>query len=366
MTDRLAKLRTIMQAQALEAVALVPGPNFRYVTGSEHFMMERPLVLFVPLAGVARVVIPSIEVELFKSHGFSAELYPWTDAEGYDKAFAAALADLNIKAMGAEALRMRLFELEILQSHGVSVKSADLSTLRIIKDADEIDLLRKAIHISEKALENTLAAVEVGMTERDIQSMLTTNMYAEGAETIPFALVLGGAKSALPHGEPGDYALQLGDPLLLDFGATYKGFGADITRTVFVGHPREQLFWDIYDAVRKANAAARDAAKPGMTAHELDAVSQAALREAGYGDLIIHRTGHGLGMEPHEWPNIVEGNQQVLEPGMVFTIEPGLYKVGSIGVRIEDNVVITETGCESLTTFSRELIELGIGGHHKG
>ena len=358
MQSRIIKLREIAEQTGVDAIALIPGPNLYYLTGSNHHAMERPFILFVPRHGEPVGVLPSLEADNLAQH-FDAKLYRWTDDEGYNNAFAAALKELNLKSLGVEGQKMRYFESEILQRHApdLEIRSIDkeLSYFRIAKSADDLAKLKKAIEISEQALNMTLDQVRVGMTERQIASRLMMNLYSAGGEGLSFTpIVLGGANSALPHGHPGDYVLKEGDTLLFDFGAIYGGYLADITRTFFLGEPSDH-HKAVYNAVKAANEAGRKAAKPGVTAESVDAAARQAMVDAGFEQYIVHRTGHGLGLEAHEHPNIVKGNTQILEPGMVFTIEPGLYLVGDIGVRIEDNMVITQDGAQSLTEYPRDI-----------
>jgi len=363
---RLQKLRQVIQDQALDTTVLVPGSNFRYLTASVHFLMERPLLLFTPKSGQSVVVIPALEYDHFASHGFDARPIPWTDQEGYDQAIAAAVAELDLdgKRIGVEGQLMRFFESVAIQRHAPNAEIVDahgaISSIREQKDAEELATQRRAIEISEEALGRTLEEVKVGMTERDVMNILLAHMSALGGEGLAFEpLVLAGENSARPHGKVrDDYAIQPGDALLFDFGATYHGYPADITRTVFVGSVTDEQR-AIYEAVKKANEVGRMTSKPGNTAGKIDEETSQAMRDAGFGEYILHRTGHGLGLDVHEAPFIVKGNAQVLAPGMVFTVEPGLYVSGSVGVRIEDNVVITEDGCESMSTFPRDLMIVG-------
>jgi Xaa-Pro dipeptidase len=363
---RTQHLQAVLTDAGLDAAAIIPGSNLRYLTGSIHYLMERPLVLFVPRVGRPAVVIPSIETELFSGHGYDADLIAWKDAEGYQSAFATAMAQLNLdgKRIGVEGQHIRFFEAEAIRLAAPAATVVDaeqsISSIRLRKDAAEIESLRRAIQISEAALSQTLEQVKVGMTERDVLRLLIRAMHDLGAEGLSFdPIVLAGDNSARPHGKVrDDYAIQHGDPLLFDFGAAVDGFNADITRTVFVGAASDE-HRALYAAVQAANAHGRDIAKPGMPAGSLDEQTAQVLRDAGFASLILHRTGHGLGLDVHEAPYIVTGNQAVLEPGMIFTMEPGLYKAGSVGIRIEDNVVITEDGCESLSTFNRDLMIVG-------
>ena len=176
------------------------------------------------------------------------------------------------------------------------------------------------------------------------------------AETLATAEKVG--RSLLAHGEPGERRVAEGEPLLFDFGTSVDGYASDITRTVSMGAPSARLA-EVYAVVQAANAAGRAAAGPGISAQEVDRTTRKVIEDAGFGAYFTHRTGHGLGLEAHEGPNIVEGNTRALEPGMVFTIEPGIYIPGEVGVRIEDNLVITGEGAESLTTFPRELLQVG-------
>ena len=264
------------------------------------------------------------------------------------------------KTIGVEGLQMRFFEGEIIRqcASGAAVIDATepLSELRLIKDAEEIASLRRAINISERALQALFDEVQVGMRETEAAAILERHIEALGGDGLSFGTILhAGANTPLPHSGPLDYRIQHGDPLIVDFGATYNGYCADITRTVFVGEVTDEQR-EFYAVVQRANEVGRQAARPGVTCESVDMATRQVFIDAGYERLLRHRTGHGLGMEAHEAPYIVIGNKQVLAPGMVFTIEPGIYRMGEIGVRIEDNMLITEEGAESLTTFPRELL----------
>jgi Xaa-Pro dipeptidase len=359
---RLEKLHSIMRNAGLDIVALIPGATMRYLTGGVHYVMERPIVLFIPLDEQPVAVIPQLEVPLFKAKQIDLRIVSWSDAEGYDQAFEAGLDMLHPagKTIGVEGTQMRFFEGEVIRrwALGATVVAADaqLAPLRMNKDEDEIDALRRAVEISEQALRLTLDAVRVGMSEIELADILETYMKALGSEEPSFKTILhGGGNTALPHSGPLPYRIQAGDPLLIDFGAVYQGYRADITRVVFVGEPGPE-FRHFYSVVQAANAAGRAAARPGVAAEALDIAAKSVLIEAGYGGLIRHRTGHGIGLESHEAPNIVEGNKLLLEPGMVFTVEPGIYETNVIGVRIEDDLLITSEGAESISTFSRDII----------
>jgi Xaa-Pro dipeptidase len=225
------------------------------------------------------------------------------------------------------------------------------------KDENEIAAIQSAVGVAQQALTNTLPEIRPGRTERQVAADLTLHLLREGSETpFPFEpIVAGGVNTANPHAVPGGRRLQQDDLLLVDYGATVDGYCSDITRTFALGALRPELR-DIAAIVAEANAAGRAAARPGVTADAVDRAVRSVIEAAGYGAYFTHRTGHGLGLEVHEPPYIHAGNPRVLDVGMVFTIEPGIYLPGRGGVRIEDDVVITEKGCRSLTNLPRELV----------
>jgi Xaa-Pro dipeptidase len=354
-----------LTAQAnLDAVALIPGANLQYVTGKDFHLMERPLVAFFVPGADPVAVLPALEADRMMESGIPFKLFPWTDTDGYEGAFAAAARELKLdgKRLGVEELRMRVLEAEIIRRHVPTIQivaaGGVLAGLRLCKDENDLAAMRKAITISEEALTACIALVQPGMTEREITGLLVIEQLKRGGGKHPFEpIVLSGPNSALPHGEPGDRRVALGEPLLFDFGTSVSGYASDITRTFSVGQPSARLA-EIYEIVKAANAAGRGAAGPGVVAQDVDRITRKVIEDAGYGAYFTHRTGHGLGLEAHEGPNIVEGNTQRLQPGMVFTIEPGIYIPGDVGVRIEDNMVITPDGAESLTTFPRDLMQI--------
>lgn len=363
---RLRHLQQVLADQGLDAAALIPGPGFQYLTGSVHHVMERPIVLFVPRAGRPALVIPSLEADFFASKGFDAMHFRWADADGFEGAFAGALAQLELLEgrIAVEGQYMRFFEAGAIQRQAPDAQLIDgqelIAGIRLCKEPGEIELQRQAIRISEAALEHTVSTLRAGMSEREVANILINRMSELGGHGLAFEpLVLGGDNSARPHGKIRDDApLQAGDSLIFDFGTTIDGYTADITRTFFIGEAGDEAR-ALYAAVLNANRVGRETARPGMACGELDEIVTQALHDSGYGEYILHRTGHGLGLDVHEAPWITRGNEAVLEPGMVFTIEPGLYKPDVMGIRVEDNVVVTEDGIESLSTFPRELRVIG-------
>lgn len=364
----LEPLADVLSQTGLDALVLVPGANFRRIFNKDFHQMERPLAVIVPRAGGAAAVVPNLEVSSFAAIGFPGQVFDWRDEEGYDGAFLAAAGTLphlrQGTRIGVEGQRMRAFDLFALQKAFPGAEFVEahdkISRIRLHKTAGEIARLREAIRLSEAALEATLAEIRVGMTETEIEAMLLRNLFAHGADGLSFApIVAAGDNAAKPHAHArSDYRIKPGDALLFDFGGTHQGFSADITRTFFV---KEVSDYDraFYEAVLRANEKGRGVSRPGITASEVDDAVLTVLERSQFAAFCRHKTGHGLGLDVHEAPQIMRGNDQRLEPGMVFTIEPGLYRDGEAGVRIEDNVVVTGNGIECLTSFPRELRLVG-------
>ncbi len=364
---RLQRLLDGLTTQGIDVVALLPGANFTYYTGLQKSLSERPFVLFLQADAAHRpvVLLPRLEVDGFEdSLPYEVELVVYTDEQGYEKAFrdVASALKLNDKSLGMEARGMRLLELRRIEENAPSCRifeaDALLSQQRMVKDTDEVEAIRRAIRISEEALSATCKQVEPGMSELDVQTILNIEMLRRGARGHGFdPLILSGPRAALPHTTATERVIEKGDCLLFDFGACLGPYSADITRTFSIG-TSTPVWEDIYEIVKQANAVARSLAAPGVAAEDVDAAARHVIDTAGYGEYFTHRTGHGLGLQVHEPPYIVADNQTALRPGMVFTIEPGIYLQDRFGVRIEDDILITDDGAESLSTLSRSLIAL--------
>lgn len=367
-SSKLTAFADTVRSGGLDAAAIVPGPNFRNLFERDFHLMERPLVVIVPARGDPVAIVPNLEMASFETIGFQGKVFDWRDEDGYSAAFqnaANALPQLqNSQRFGLEAQRMRAFEQmalgEVFPDANFTNEQQLISSIRLTKSPREVALLKQAIEISETALESTLGEVQPGMTEMQIKSILMRELFANGAEALSFEpIVAAGDNSAQPHASSrADYAIKPGDALLIDFGANVAGYNADITRTFFVQQvsDRDRAF---YNTVLEANERGKRMTRPGVTAHEVDDAVQNVLEDSEFAEFKRHKTGHGLGLDVHEAPQIMRGNHEALEAGMVFTVEPGLYRLGECGVRIEDDVVVTETGMDCLTVFSRELRLVG-------
>jgi len=362
--QRVRRIQEEAGKRGLDCLALVPGANLFYLTGLSFHLSERPVVAFFPVDGPPAILLPGLEAPKLEQATCALEAFPYTDEEGPALAFHQACAALELAEarIGVEGLRMRLLEARYLERYapGCQLVPADevAGGLRVCKDGGELARMRRAVAVVEAALRATLSQLRVGMSEREVAGLLTVEILRAGGEGVPFQpIVVAGPNSASPHAVPSERPIRAGETIIIDCGATVGGYVSDITRTVALkGLPEEMV--RVYEVVREANAAGRARVAPGVAAQDVDRAARAAIEEAGYGEWFVHRTGHGLGLEVHEPPYIVEGNRETLRPGMTFTVEPGVYLHGQGGVRIEDDVVVTPEGGESLTTFPRELLIL--------
>lgn len=365
-TERQSRLAQALKNSQLHALALNPGPSLTYLTGMHFHLMERPVVAIFTTQNPPVIVLPELEAGKAAEQPYPIQVFPYGEEPSiWIAAFrqAAQAAGIDGQRVGVEPTRLRYLELNFLQAAAESAQyvSAEesLAELRMRKDPQELAYMRRAVDIAQQALHATLPAIKVGVTEKEIASELTYQLLRAGSEPeFPFTpIVSAGPNGANPHAVPGLRPLQSGDLLVIDWGAAYEGYISDLTRTFAIGRPDPEWV-RIHDTVRLANQAGREAVRPGITAGEVDQAARLVIEQAGYGQYFIHRTGHGLGMESHEPPYIRQGNNLALEPGMTFTIEPGIYIPGRNGVRIEDNVVVTEGGSECLSDLPREIIQL--------
>jgi Xaa-Pro dipeptidase len=363
--QRITKLWALAAQHNLHAVAVMPGPNMQYFTGLHFHLSERPTLALLPVHGQPTLICPAFEATKTQRSPIAWQLFTYADGQDPLDAFRAACRALQLDGarLGLEAYKMRVAELRLLEqaAPALAVEAADqlIAALRMVKDAAEIAAMRRASEITEQALTEVLRIVRQGLTEKQVANELVQTLLHGGAETLAFdPLIQSGPNSALPHAIAGERVIQAGDILLLDFGVTHNGYCSDITRTFVVGQPSAEIR-TIYEVVKQANAAGRNAARPGATGEDVDRAARKVITAAGYGQYFTHRTGHGLGLEGHEPPYMVEGNTAPLAVGNTFTVEPGIYVPELGGVRIEDDMLITIGGAESLTRFDRELRGIG-------
>lgn len=365
--SRLDKLNASLRTSDLDAVILNPGPTLTYLTGMHFHLMERPVVLFFAKDQEPVLVLPELELQKTVSLPYKLQVFTYPeDPSAWDDAFRKAAQTLGLdgKRIGVEPRQLRLMEFGHVKNGAPEADYPDasevLSSLRLKKDQTEIETMRKAVKIAQSALEATIPSIKIGMTERELSSELVVQLLRHGSEPeMPFSpIVSGGPNSANPHASPTERKLQAGDLLVIDWGATYEGYISDLTRTFAVGEVDEE-YRKIHKIVQEANAAGRAAGKPGARCADVDIAARNVIEKAGYGKFFRHRTGHGIGMEAHEEPYMRGDNEQILEPGMAYTVEPGIYLIGKNGVRIEDNVIITDTGADVLSDMPREIRVVG-------
>jgi Xaa-Pro dipeptidase len=352
-----------MRDAGFTSLAVVPGANMYYLLGLTIHSSERLAVAFIGADGTVRVVLPALEHPRAESEArLPTMFYPWSDQEGFGPALARCIADANLEGrIGVEYTAMRVLELRAIEGAAtVTIEDATpvLASLRMVKDADELRVMRRAVHVIERALAEAVEAIQPGVTEREIAAIWDRAITEADGEPAFTTIVAGGPHSANPHHTSGDRAFKRGDLVILDGGARIDGYSSDITRTFAVGEPSAEAR-AIYDAVLRANQAGIAAVRPWASGAEIDAAARQVIEDAGYGPQFVHRTGHGLGIENHEPPYLHSGEPAPLPEGATFTVEPGIYLSGVGGVRIEDNVVITADGVEVLTSFPRELQILG-------
>lgn len=364
--QRLQKLYAALQEASLDAIVLNPSPTQRYLTGLSFHLMERPTVLILapghqPIFILANLETSRLAQAAFPIHAVSYGDNPATWPEAFARA--AALMGKSIRKIGVEPNWLRFLELKYLESAFPQAQWVNaegvVSALRMQKDEQEIALMRRAVEITQKALIATLPIIHPGITENQIAAELVNQILRHGADThLPFApIVAAGPNSANPHATPTNRPIQQGDLLVVDWGATCEGYFSDLTRTFAIGRVDDELS-EIARIVQQANQAGREAGRPGIAAGQVDRQTRKIIADAGYGAYFTHRTGHGLGLEDHEPPYIFTENDLLLATGMTYTIEPGIYLPGRGGVRIEDDVVVTADGCESLSDLPRELMQL--------
>ncbi|MBE7535696.1 MAG: aminopeptidase P family protein [Anaerolineales bacterium] len=364
---RLDKLNASLSTGGLDSVILNPGPTLKYLTGLNFHLMERPIVLFFAKDQTPALVLPELELQKVANLPYKLQVfsYPENPAE-WDAAFRKAAQSLNLdgKRIGVESRQLRLLEFRYVKNAAPEADFPDagdaLSQLRLRKDRTEVEAMRRAVQIAQSALEATIPLIKIGMTEKELSAELMMQLFKHGSDPeMPFSpIVSSGPNSANPHASPSDRKLQAGDLLVVDWGAAHDGYISDLTRTFAVGEVDAE-YEKIHKITQEANAAGRAASKPGVPCANVDKAARDVIEKAGYGKYFTHRTGHGIGMEGHEDPYMRGDNMQLLELGMAFTVEPGIYLAGKNGVRIEDNVVITETGADVLSDMPREMRVVG-------
>ncbi|MGH7537562.1 MAG: M24 family metallopeptidase [Gemmatimonadales bacterium] len=352
---RLDRLRAEMTTRKLDLFLATPSTNFEYFTGINPGRSERLILLLVTTQGDPAIVCPAFEVERVQRRSAVRDVRGWEEQADPWKLVKHALgAAKPPRRHGQGAIESSLDYGSFLRLTDVAGEwrwqnaAPVTERLRIIKYPEETALIRRAIEITEASIAATFAALAPGQSEREVAGRLSDEMRQRGSSG--GGLVQFGASSALPHGGPGGGQLQKETVVLIDAGSEVEGYTSDVTRTIWYGDTPSDEFKRVYNLVHDAQTAAMELGKPfAVRCQELDRAARLVIANGGFGEYFTHRLGHGMGMDGHEPPYLVEGNDTRLEPGMVFTIEPGIYQPGKFGVRIEDDTLVTENGLEVLS-----------------
>jgi Xaa-Pro aminopeptidase len=358
--ERLARARKELGERGMDALLLGPSADLRYLTGYQAPPLERMTLLVLPAAGDARLVVPALEAPLARDHlgGLDLEVTAWQETED-----PVAPVRATLDAAGAAAGRLgvgdQLWSAFLLRLQaalpGAAFAAASTVTryLRMRKDPEEVEALARAAAAIDRVADGLEGLRWAGRTELELAGEIQAAIR-DGHDEVCFAIVGSGPNAASPHHVAAGRVIQPGDAVVVDIGGRLDGYCSDTTRTLVVGEPPPG-FQEAYAVLHAAQLAGCAAVGPGVPAEAVDAACREVIAAAGHGEHFIHRTGHGIGLEEHEDPYIVAGNREPLEPGMTFSVEPGIYLPGRFGARIEDIVTCTDHGARRLNVTSRQL-----------
>ena len=360
MIARWRKAQSLAAAEGIDALLVTPGADLRYLTGYAALPLERLTCLVLPAQGDPTLVVPALEAPAARAAVVDVAIASWTELEDPFALVTELVGKVETVGLDDHMWASRVFALrEALPNVRQVLAGPLVQELRIRKEADEITALREAGQAIDRVHARMGEWLRPGRTEREVGADIARAIIDEGHETVDFVIVGSGPNGASPHHELSDRVIKAGDPVVIDIGGTnHAGYCSDSTRNYLAGGTVPAEYAEFYDVLRAAQQAQLDHARPGVTAESVDAVGRQIIADAGFGERFIHRTGHGIGQETHEEPYIVEGSTLVLEEGMAFSIEPGIYLEGRFGARIEDIVVCTADGIEVLNNQPRELIAL--------
>ncbi|MEK3890400.1 M24 family metallopeptidase [Bacillus sp. FSL K6-3431] len=361
MTHRLHKLINWMKQENIDAAFITSPDNVFYLTGFRSEPHERLLGLAVFQTEEPILICPAMETLDAKNSGWEHEILDYSDTDNtwdlVEKSIKRRITKITKWAVEKEHLNLERYEELANRFNDATFVRAEaiLHELRMMKDPNEIALIKTACELADFAVQVGMNEIATGKTELDLIATIEYEVKKKGVSGMSFdTMVLTGANAALPHGTPGLTKIKKGDLVLFDLGVVYEGYCSDITRTIAYGDISDKQA-EIYNTVLQAEEAAVEAVKSGITASDLDLIARGIIQEAGYGDYFPHRLGHGMGISVHEYPSITATNDLIIKSGMVFTIEPGIYVPEVAGVRIEDDVLVTENGVEILTKFPKSL-----------
>ncbi|RDE12295.1 MAG: hypothetical protein C4K47_08410 [Candidatus Thorarchaeota archaeon] len=360
---RMQKLREFTRSMNADFALLTPSPNFRYLTGIHYEMRERLVALIVTRDGEPSIVAPQFDVSNLSRSGRIKDFLPWSEDE-------------DPYSVVAKAVRSRPKECTILLEDYMPIgvlwalekalgglkktlsMTAHLESMRIVKSTEEVELMKKASKIIGQSVSKAMTQARLGMTELEMRQVVA-NECIRNSGVPTFTTVQFGENTALPHADSGTRQLRRGDIALFDCGCEVEGYNTDITRVAVAGKPSSEQE-SVYSIVLKAQQAAIDRMKAGLTCEVADSFARQVIEKAGYGAHFTHRLGHGVGLEVHEPPYLVKGNSMQLRAGMTHSVEPGIYLEGKFGIRIEDLILVDEGGCEALTLSPKDLYQMKV------
>ena len=349
--SRINRVLENMQSAGLDQILVSATPSVYYLTGKWINPGERMLALYLDKNG---------EVTLFANRLFALSGcgLPLIEYDDIDDPIALLAEKIHGGRLGVDKIWPSHFTIRLMDARGdvrPVIGSAPVDDARMCKDAEEIEILRRASRMNDEATQRTIEAIREGMTELELDAAYTANAKAAGGDGNSFApITCFGANCAEPHHSNDETRLKKGDSVIIDVGLIHNRYISDMTRTVFFGGVTDEQK-RVYDLVRRANEAGRAAVRPGLPMREFDRAARRVIEDGGYGEYFIHRTGHGVGLDVHEPPDNSAANETIAKPGMCFSVEPGVYLPGKFGVRIEDLVCVTEDGCETLNALDHDL-----------
>ncbi|QHJ71702.1 M24 family metallopeptidase [Planococcus halotolerans] len=359
--NKISNLQAYLKDNNIDAAFITNPDNVFYFTGFKSNPHERLLGVMIFSEAEPFLICPQMEIPDAENAGWTGKIAGHTDTDNAMEILYRTASETvsSIKTLAIEKSHMIVERYDAVNEFFGSPKITGIdektSAMRVIKDAAEMEILREAASLADYAIEVAAKTIKEGITEIEVMTEVELALKKRGVTHMSFdTTVLTGDHAASPHGKTGERKLQKGDLVLFDLGVVHKGYCSDITRTLALGEPGEEQK-KVYEIVLEAELAALNAVKPGVTAAELDGISRGVIEEAGYGEYFTHRLGHGLGISVHEFPSLHGSNDMKMEAGMVFTIEPGIYVPGKVGVRIEDDLAVTEDGVEVLTKYPKEL-----------
>ena len=359
---RLERVRREMSARSIDAVLLSVGHDLPYLTGYHAMPLERLTLLVVRMDSTPRMLVPRLEVPRVVPQPGVFEVVAWSETDDPVAMAARMLVGARTIAVGDQMWARFLVELLPHVDGARFVRAVDVvGALRAAKDHEEIEALRLAGAAADRvALELQSGLIPlVGRTEAEVSADISSRLIREGHDVVNFAIVAAGENAASPHHHPSDRVIKKGEIVLCDFGGTMNGYCSDITRCVFTGEPTVEVR-DAYAVLQRAQQAGVEAGRVGGTCESVDAAARRIIDEAGFGEYFVHRTGHGIGMEAHEEPYMVNGNRTPIVAGHAFSVEPGIYIPGKWGMRLEDIVVATASGPDSMNRANHDLVSVNV------